>query len=109
MDSYCTHYIHHSPDHIVVTAQVLDASFCMLQASSPLAIWAEIAIDIVRITLGALMCLLVAIQFVRQSLQMYRVTKQFELSRYMNLLVREGMFYFLAYVHIPLLFLLPPH
>ena len=69
----------------------------MVQNGFP--IWPE-AVLAVQITLGALMCLLVAIQFVRQSLQMYRVTKRFELNRYMSLLTREGMFYFLAYVHV---------
>ena len=78
-------------------AQVLDFSFCVLQNGFP--IWPE-AVTAIQITLGGLMCLLVAIQFIRQSLEMYKVTKRFELSRYMNLLAKEGMFYFLAYVHV---------
>ena len=44
------------------------------------------------------MCILAIIQFVRQSLQMYRVTKQWQLSKYMNLLVKQGIFYFFVYV-----------
>ena len=97
MGSYYAHYIHRSPHRIVVIVQVLDFSFCVLQNSFP--IWLE-AVTAVQITLGALMCLLVVIQFIVQSLEMYQVTKQFELSRYMNLVAREGMFYFLAYVHV---------
>ena len=31
---------------------------------------------------------------------MYKATKRFQLNRYMNLLVGEGMIYFLAYVHL---------
>ena len=81
----------------MVTAQVLDFSFCVPQYGFP--ILTE-ALGAAQITLGALMCLLVAIQFVRQSLQMYKVARRFELNRYMNLLTREGMFYFLAYVHV---------
>lgn len=46
------------------------------------------------------MCLLVGVQSIRQSLQIYRATKRFELGRYVSLLAREGLFYFLAYVHI---------
>ena len=80
----------------MLTVQVVDFSFCTSQPGSPLAIWAEVAIDLVRSIIGALMCLLVSIQFITQSLQMYRVTKRFELSRYLNLLTKEGMFYFLA-------------
>ena len=29
---------------------------------------------------------------------MYKVTKRFEISRYLSLLTRDGMLYFLAYV-----------
>ena len=61
------------------------------------AIWVEIMYS-VQITLGALMCLLLAIQFIRESLQMYGATKRFRLNRYMNLLAREGVVYFFTYV-----------
>lgn len=71
-----------------------------MQPNSSLALWIDVAMDIVQITLGGLMCLLLAIQFIKESLQMYRATRRLELSRYVNLLVREGMFYFIAYVHI---------
>ena len=81
----------------MVTTQVLHLSYCEVTSYVP-AIWSEIT-DISQLALGVLMCLLVAIQFVTQSLQMYKATKRFQLSRYMNLLVREGMIYFLAYVY----------
>ena len=110
MPSYYTHHITNyprSPDHTEVTAQVLDYSFCVTHFD--LSTWA-VAVDAVQVTLGALMCLLVVIQFIKESLRMYKGTKRFEFNRYMNLLVREGIFYFLAYVHLlsllqfPLLF-----
>ena len=102
MASYYAHYITKhasfaSPDHIAVVTQVLDYSVCKLRSGTPL--WVVDVIDIVQITLGALMCLLVLVRFVRHSYQMYRATKRFELSRYMNLLARDGLVYFLAYVH----------
>ncbi|KAF8558825.1 hypothetical protein OG21DRAFT_1519573 [Imleria badia] len=50
------------------------------------------------ITHGGVMCILAIVQFVRQSLQMYRVTKQWQLNRYMGLLVKQGILYFLAHV-----------
>ena len=65
--------------------------------SDPL--WAIIP-DIFQITLGASICLLVCIWFVRESLQMHNATKVFQLSRYMLLLVGEEMIYFLWYVHL---------
>lgn len=49
------------------------------------------------------MCLLVARQFIKESLQTYKATKQFRPNRYMMLLGREGTIYFLAYVHADLI------
>lgn len=54
--------------------------------------------DIAQIALGGLMCLLLAVRFVWEVLRMYRATKRFEPGRYMVLLAREGVFYFVAYV-----------
>ena len=56
------------------------------------------------------MCIFAITQFVRQLLETYRVTKQWQLNRYMTLLVRQGVLYFFAYVLIsssPLSFSLP--
>lgn len=72
-------------------------SLCVLQPGSPAL---TEAIDGLQMALGALMCLLVVTRFIRESLQMYKLTKSFQPSRYMNLFVREGVFYFLAYVHV---------
>ena len=52
-----------------------------------------------QIAVGALMCLLVVIQFIRESHQMYKATKHFRLNPYINLLARECIIYFLAYVY----------
>ena len=79
-------------------------SFCALQYIPRF--WPDI-VDALQITLGAGMCLLVTFQFIKQSVQMYMVTKQFQLGRYMNLLVREGLVYFVAYVHVPFFLPLP--
>ena len=56
---------------------------------------------ILQITHGAVVCILGVIQFMMQSLQMYRVTRQWQPNRYMVLLVREGILYFFAYVLFP--------
>ncbi|KAF9232805.1 hypothetical protein BU15DRAFT_80792 [Melanogaster broomeanus] len=50
-----------------------------------------------RIILGILLCGLAIAQFVRQSLQMHKAIKQWRSDRYMTLLVRESILYFLAY------------
>lgn len=55
-------------------------------------------VDGVQLTLALIMFLLVVVQFVKESLQMYKATNRYQLNPYMNLLVREEMLYFLAYV-----------
>ena len=81
------------------TAHLLYFSICVVQYSSSSLTW-TLLVNSAQITLAALMCLLLAIQFVRESFQMYKVTKRFRLNHYMNLLVKEGMIYYFAYVHI---------
>ena len=44
------------------------------------------------------MCILAIVQFLRQLLQMYRMTKQWQINHYMSLLVKQGILYYLAYV-----------
>ena len=68
-------------------------TFCIVQPTQP--IWMEVA-DILQITHGAAVCILGIVQFVMQSLQMYRATRQWQPNRYMVLLVREGILYFFA-------------
>ena len=85
-----------SPD-CIAASQVLNLSFCVQENVPP--VW-PLLLDSVQITLGALMCLLVVLKFIKEAHQMYKATKHFRLNRYMNLVVREGMIYFLAYAQI---------
>ena len=53
--------------------------------------------NILKITHATVVCILSIIQFIRQLLQMYHVTKQWlALNRYLNLLIQQGVFYFFA-------------
>lgn len=52
------------------------------------------------IAVGASICLFNAIRLVKELLQMYRMTKRLRLNRYVRRLVREGVVYFVVYVHI---------
>ena len=83
-------------DQLVTIAQVLDYSVCEFQNIVPFSI--IVLQTAAEVILGTLMCLLAVIRFIRESLQMYRVTKQFEISRYLSLLTRDGILYFLGYV-----------
>ena len=77
--------------------QILNFSSCKLQPVSP--ILPKLA-SIFQITYAAAMCILVVVQFVRVSVQMYRATKRWQLNRYMSLLARQGILYFFAYVPV---------
>ncbi|KAF8549548.1 hypothetical protein OG21DRAFT_1525736 [Imleria badia] len=77
-----------------VSVQILDFSVCVVPPS--LLLWTKLA-AIFQMTHGGLMCVLAIVEFVRQSLQMYHVTKQWQLNRYMRLLVRQGILYFFAF------------
>ena len=56
--------------------------------------------SILQLTHGAALCTLAIFQSVRQSLQMYHVTKQWQLNRYMTLLVKQGILYFFVCVPV---------
>jgi hypothetical protein len=83
--------------HTVHTTQILDFSFCVWQNELPSL---TNVVSILQMTHAAAMCILAIAQFVRQSLQMRRATKVWQLNRYMNLLVKQGILYFLGYVSL---------
>ncbi|KAF8416684.1 hypothetical protein L210DRAFT_2520132 [Boletus edulis BED1] len=51
-----------------------------------------------RLALAAVLVILAVTQTLRQSVGMYKATKQWQLNRYMQLLVRDGIFYFVMNV-----------
>ncbi|KAF8557368.1 hypothetical protein OG21DRAFT_308140 [Imleria badia] len=88
--------IYSSPNNgIVSVEQELDTGTtnCMFMLSTQT--WYNASM-IVKFILGTVMCSLVMAQFVRDSLQMYQATRKWQLNRYMTLLVREGLVYFLV-------------
>ena len=60
-------------------------------------VWIEMAFYW-QVVVATAICIFATIRFVQQSFQMYAETKQWQLNRYMNLLVREGVAYFFAFV-----------
>jgi len=79
-----------------VTLQISQFSVCEL-GHSPLTQWWARAVTILRMIHGAVLCMLSSVQFLRMSLQMHRATSQWQLNQCMNLLVREGVLYFIAF------------
>lgn len=61
------------------------------------------ASTIVQCILAAVLYICVMVQFARESLQMYRATRNWRLNKYMSLLVRDGLLYFLVCVSFPFL------
>ncbi|KAF8551159.1 hypothetical protein OG21DRAFT_1513128 [Imleria badia] len=83
----------------VATGQILQFSFCVIQPPAALAIWTKVG-SVLQMTQGAVLCILAIVQCVRQSLRMHHATKEWQLSRYMILLVKQGVLYFFAHVPI---------
>ncbi|KAH0838862.1 hypothetical protein J3R83DRAFT_7276 [Lanmaoa asiatica] len=89
-------YISSDTHFSVTVVQVLDFSFCnyMINTTPYLTIYATIS----RHILGALLLILAVTQTLRQSIDMYKATKHWQPNKYMALLVREGILYFVLYV-----------
>lgn len=85
--------------HIVVVSEVLDFSFCVYDFGPSTPVWIEVR-DSLQFALAAVMCLLVTANFIVNLRRMYKATNEWRANHYLNLLAREGMLYFLAYVHV---------
>lgn len=53
-----------------------------------------------RFTLGAMLLILAVTQTLKQSVTMYKATKQWQLNRYMEQFMKDGVLYFLVYVSV---------
>ena len=84
--------------HLVAIVQVLDFSFCNDPNTTPSQTY--LCDAILRFVLSATILILAVIQTLKQSVKMYRATKQWQPNRYMPLLVRDGVLYFLVYVFL---------
>ncbi|KIJ07075.1 hypothetical protein PAXINDRAFT_103107 [Paxillus involutus ATCC 200175] len=51
-----------------------------------------------RLVLGVILCTLAVAKFVRESLDMHKAIKQWQPNRYLELLTRESVLYFIAYL-----------
>jgi len=78
-------------DIVISTVQTLHSSVCPL--TYPSTITGKVA-GIFQFANISALCAFTFLQFVIQSLEMYRVTKRWELNRYINLMVKQGLIYF---------------
>ncbi|KAH0834771.1 hypothetical protein J3R83DRAFT_10369, partial [Lanmaoa asiatica] len=77
----------------VTITQVIDLSFCnsSLNTSSLINVYGVLP----RLVLSATLLVLAVIQTLKQSVEMYKTTKKWQLNQYMQQLVRDGIIYFL--------------
>jgi len=77
--------------------QVLDVFVCSASFINVASI-TRLSTTIPRVTLGVTLLILALISTLKQLVEMYRATKQWQPNKYMQLLMREGILYFLVYV-----------
>ena len=86
-----------SPYSPVKVIQVVDVAFCnisFIKAPSHLVF----GFPLLRFVLGVMLLILVVISSLKQSVVLYRATRQWQPNRYVQLLVKDGILYFIAYV-----------
>jgi len=80
----------------MTVAQVLDMSFCDPTYDTTNRLGAYKFIP--RVTLSALLLILAAVRFCMEAVQSYRMTKQVQVNKYIQLFFKEGILYFLAHL-----------
>ena len=83
---------------LVTVVQIQDFSVCAMSYTT--GYLGTFPTTIPRIILSAILFILALIPSFKESVGMYKVTKQWQLNRYMKLLARDGIIYFLVYVFL---------
>ena len=84
----------------VTVVQVMDFSFCSILRDTPSSLL--LGTTALRSGFSVMLFILAVIPTLKESLVLYRATKRWQPNRYMQQLVKDGFFYFLAYVsHLP--------
>ena len=81
---------------LVTVIEVIDFSFCSISfsnASHFQVMWGTAAL---RFVFSAVLLILAVIPTVKQSVMLYKATKQWQPNCYMQLFVKDGFFYFLV-------------
>ena len=105
MRQACVEQVDHSFTKLWLTVSNVQLLYITICSVIPTTQTWNIAITIVKLILSTVMCILVMAQFVRDSIQMHRVAPKRQLNRYMSLLIRDGVLYFLVYAPLSLSFL----
>ena len=94
---------------LVVVSPVLDYSICYASLSTVIPYLKYTPLT--GFVFDGLLLVLALIPTVKESISMYKATKQWQPNRYMALIVREGVAYIFLYVPLGIisLFICPPH
>ncbi|KAF8419132.1 hypothetical protein L210DRAFT_873189 [Boletus edulis BED1] len=84
----------------VITIQILDFSVCGASVDKLGNVFYAVYFIPLRLVLSVLLAILAVFQTLKQSFEMYKVTNQWQPNRYMQKLVKDGVFYFIMYVPI---------
>ena len=92
------------PCSLVTVVQVtIDVAFCNI-SDEPSLTWSNALLQLLwgltafRLVLGVMLLILAVISTLKDSVVMYKATKQWQPNHYMQLLTKDGILYFLVYV-----------
>ncbi|KAF8439990.1 hypothetical protein L210DRAFT_2194096 [Boletus edulis BED1] len=80
----------------VTVGQILDFSFCNYSVLSNPGMLDVYSSTGSRLALGAILLVLAVTPILKQSIEMYKATKRWQPNRYLQLLVKDGIIYFVA-------------
>ena len=90
-----------SPFCSVTAAQIASFNTCAITINHiPLIFTAHLVDGSLRFVLSVVLLVLAVIQTIKQSVDMFRATKQWQPNKYMQQLVTDGILYFLVYASL---------
>ena len=82
----------------VVVVEVIDFPLCIIYLNPPSHLPSSIMA--LRFVLSIMLLILAVISTLKESIVMYKVTKQWQPNHYMQQVVKDGIFYFIVYVSL---------
>jgi hypothetical protein len=95
------------PFYLGMISQVQNASFCVFFLNTPPNLTAYFMIP--RFVLSVVLLILALMQTLKESVVVYKATKQWQPNQYIRLFAKDGIVYFFTYVNCFLRSLCPSH
>ena len=84
----------------VTVVQIMDLSFCNISFNDAQSFLLLLGATVLQFFFSVMLFILAVIPTLKESVVLYKATKQWQPNHYMQQLVKDGMLYFLAYVSI---------